>query len=85
MLDLIHLVLAIQLVCECPQMLLISFEVRALSQTLQLAMTVYPAMANLSPGVIIVCGFLVFLFAVLDIVLQIMIAIVRRAQNADRR
>ena len=50
-------------------------------------MTVYAAMANpiISPGVIIVCGFLVFLFAVLDIVLDIMIAIIRRAQNADRR
>jgi hypothetical protein len=49
-------------------------------------MTVYAAMANplISPGVILVCGFLVFLFAALDIVLEIMIAIIRRAQNGDR-
>ena len=50
-------------------------------------MTVYAAMANpiISPGVIIVCGFLAFVFAVLDIVLGLMIAIIRRAEIADRR
>jgi hypothetical protein len=49
-------------------------------------MTVYAAMANpiISPGVIIACSFLVFLFAVLDIILEIIITIVHRVQvNAD--
>ena len=51
-------------------------------------MTVYAAMANpiISPGVIIACSFLVFVFAVLDIILEIIIAIIHRVQvNADLR
>lgn len=63
------------------------FEGRWVYQTLQLAMTVYAAIANpiISPGTIIVLGFLVYAFAFLDILLEIFLAILRRLQNADRR
>lgn len=76
---------ALQLLCEWPHMFNLNL-VRSASQTLQLVMTIYAAMANpiISPGVIITCSFLVFLFAVLDIILEIIVAIVRRVQvNAD--
>ena len=42
-------------------------------------MTIYAAMANpiISPGIIVVCGSLVFLLSILDITIEIIIAIFR--------